>query len=320
MVQQPGFTQALFMYAESSFGVKPGIPTYVHLPVLNYGLKFRPEVRKSDPFTGLLAKKHMTKFRGLVSGQMVVPTYGWVKSTKSILQHIWDWAFDASNPDALYLPSMGFEWAQDEIDASVNHSGVRVNSVTIAGDENSGTILTTLDCIGQAEANQATVQALPDDMEKLVEAEFADVVFKIDTYAGGTPAAFTIGSFSLTQQNGIKPHYLNSFTPTLLPRSLRDITLSISGLKEDDAYDILNRTQGGSEFVAQLVIKALHNGTGAGGNNTVCTIDLPRLSLEPVADDQGGRQDLITQPLNFTALKDDTTDDIITFTYDDDGA
>lgn len=306
-----GAKKYLVLANETDWGVVPGSPAYVHLPVTEYNARFRPQNRQANPYIGLYQRKHSKNFRGMVSGQLNTPLYGW-KTTPpgtSLAQYLLDWSF--VNHESTDLPSKIAEWAEGPNVANKRHSGLRVNSATLQGSDDSGVIDLSLDLMGKAEQGVdevPTAQTLPDDRNKLVDFEFADAVFKLNTVQIG------LKSFSLQVQHGLKAEYLNAFTPSLLVKTQRILTFSFVLIKNADTWDAYRRATSATEKVGQLILKGLHNGTGATGNWTVITIDLPRLSFLD-ADEQGGKEDLTNQTITTVGLKPDTTSTDLALTY-----
>lgn len=311
MAVTPGFKQYLVMYPEVTWGTKPGSPTYTHVPVTSCNVRLRAQNRKAKPYTGILASKYSFNFRGHPVGNIVLPLFGYVKNGKSLAELVTDWAFDDANGDSAFLPSMGLQWAQPDNSATREINGARVDSVTISGSED-GDINCTLAIQGKTDVDLDTLQTIPTDMEQLSAMEFVDTVLTINS------VEVPLSAFTITQVNGLRPRFLNSTSPTHLSRGQRDITLAVTLMKDVATYDVLDRVLANQpyRFDIQLAIKGLHNGTGTGGTNyTVCTFDFPSASIEPLADDIGGMEDLIMQPLTFTAMKPDTSEGPVIITY-----
>src|ERR1044072_5584460 len=85
----------LHLYEGSVWGTKPGSPTYIHVPYLDYGVMQRNDRRNAAAYTGLRQRKHGETFRGMVSGPLQLPLYGWHPAglTTSRAQCIMDWGF-----------------------------------------------------------------------------------------------------------------------------------------------------------------------------------------------------------------------------------
>lgn len=291
--------------AESAWGTTPGSPVYYHLPVTTYGVTMKRDRRNTQPFTGLRQRKHGRSFRGMPSGSLACMWYGYKPNSndKSLAEIVTTWAF--SSPESINLPSQLCDWAEGPNVSNVRHSGMRVNSATIEGSADSGTITFSLELMGKNEAALVTAQSLPNDREKIVEADFADCTFAL----GGSPVQ--LRSFKYTLSNNLAATYLNGTTPSYLAAGGRVESLTFVLMKNDDSYAAINRAFVESEMTGQIVIKGLHNGTGTGGTNyTVCTIDFNRLAfINP--DDSRDIGKLIEQGLNFDILKPDTSDDAV---------
>ena len=281
-------------------GTFSGTQELIHLPVDEYSVRFRPENRQSDPFTGIYQRKHNKNFRGFPQGTLRCPLYGFHDPNVgvSLAQYLMDWAFE--NHEATDLPSKTAQWAEGPGTADKEHNGLRVNSATISGSESSGFLEFSADLMGKTEVSPSETQSLPDDRNKLVDFEFFDVVCSL----GGT--AVNIDSFSLQVQHSLSTRYLNSYTPTLLFKTQRVVTLEITLVKDADTYDGYRRATSSTEFAGQLILKGLHNGTGPAGTYSQVTIDFDRLGFVD-ADDNQAREELTMQPVRMIALKPDTS-------------
>ena len=307
-----GAQNYLVLGDEATWGTFPATPTYNHVPVTEYSVRAAPQNRQANPHVGIFQRRHNTNFKLAYQGNLNCPLFGqkFGGMAVSAAQYLLDWAF--ANPNSAELQSKFAEWAEGPNIANKRHLGLRVNQATLTGSEDSGQIDLSLGLMGKDEIGQSvvtTAQTLPNDRSKLTTFEFADATFAL----GGT--AIQIQSFQLQIANNLKMKYLNSTKPTLLLRTQRVVTLQMVPVKNSDTYETLNRTMGGNEMTGQLVLKGLHNGTGAAATSwTRATIDFPRLSLVN-ADSQGGIEDILMQPLNFVALKPDTSSNDVGFTW-----
>lgn len=305
-----GFGDYAVIYPETVWGTRPVSPTRTPIPVTQCGLKFAAETRKHNLYTGVLPRKHSTNFRGMVAGPFNAPLFGWVKNAKPLARWLIEWGMPATN--AVDLPSYGVQWHSGDADeASNQYNGCRVNDMTISGSEDSGFVDAALNLMGKSDEALATgdILAVPDDMEKLVDFSFKDVTFTLDS------VATLCASFSIKQTNGLKPKYLNSATPSRLYRTSRIIEVNLVPLRLDDTWDIICRALGMSEHTLTVAMSGPHNGTGTGGTtNTTVSFAFPRLSYQNHAP-TGGREDILTDGLNFEALKPDTVSDIMAVTW-----
>lgn len=280
---------------------------WVHIPVTTYDVRFRPENRQANPFTGIFQRKHSRNFRGMPSGALTCPLYGWIQPGvgASMAEYLMSWAF--GNHEDSELPSKTAQWYEAGA-ADKEHNGLRVNGATLSGSEDSSVIELSLDLMGKTESTDFTAQSLLDDRNKLVDFEFSDASFSL----GGS--SILLESFSVSIQNGLITRYLNSFTPSLLLKTTRVITVQMTPIKESDTYDAYRRSSTSTELAGQITLKGLHNGTGSSGNYSQVVIDFDRLGFVD-ADETGGRDELASQPLNFIALKPDTSNNEMRMTW-----
>lgn len=310
-----GATRYACLVDESTWGTFPGSPTYTHLPVNEYNVRLKTQNRQASPHVGTFQRKHSKNFRGQPAGTLEASLYGWrygASNGPSLAQILMDWAFIQHESAA--LPSKSIEWAEGPNVANKRHTGLRVNAATLSGSDDAGVLTLSLDLLGMDESGQDVVtaaQTLPNDRNHLLEFEFPDAAFQL---AGSDIA---LKSFQLQVQHGLKAEFLNSRRPTLLLKTRRIVTLQMTPVKNSDTYDAYNRATAAVEFTGQIVIKGLHNGTGASATNYAqCTIAFPRLAFLN-ADSRGAMDDLITQPLSMLALKPDTSSTDVGFTWAD---
>ncbi|MDB5388361.1 MAG: hypothetical protein JWM11_4007 [Planctomycetaceae bacterium] len=298
----------LALAAESAWGTTPGSPAYYHIPVTSYAVKMKRDRRKSRPFVGLLQAKHGKSFRGMPAGQLQTGMYGFKPggAAASIMQELVDWAM--SEPETVDKMSKLAEWAEGPNVSNARHNGLRVNSWTIEGSADSGTVTISLDLMGKTESALATAQAIPNDRELCIEMEFSDCTFAL----GGVPQQ--LRSFQWQGQNALAATYLNATSPSALSAGDLTETLTFTILKADDTYTAYNRAFSEVELTGQIVLKGLHNGTGTDGTAyTVLTIDFNRLSFVEPADSSGNT--LIEEGLSFDVLKPDSSSAAKTLTY-----
>lgn len=306
-----GTLSHLHLVTESTWGTLPGSPTYIFCPVDEYSVRMRTQNRQANPYVGLFQRKHNQPYRGMPSGNLNTSLYGWRPAgSVSLAQFLVDWAF--GNHETGALPSKSAEWAEGPNTANKRHLGLRVNSATIQGSDESGVVGIQMELMGKDEAGDDVVtsaQTIPTDMEKLVEYQFADATFAI---AG---SAISLKSFSLQVQHGLRAEYLNATRPGLLLKTQRVTTLKMVPVKNNDTYDAMRRAVTIQEFTSQLVLKGLHNGTGGVGTNyDVLTIDVNRASFTD-SENQGGKDDILFHQLNMVCLKPDSSSNDLTLTW-----
>jgi len=300
---------------EATWATLPGSPSYYHLPVFNYNVRYVANARQANPFIGTFSPKHNRLVTGHVAGTMQTALYGWIPSgqTVSLAQKMVDWGF-ASFSGACG-PSKLAEWTVSGDVDNKRHLGLRVDSAVLKGSDSQQYVDMTLSLEGKSETVPGSAQAIPDDINKLVEFEFHDTSFYIGADSG-TLVNTPIQAFGLQRQTGLKPYWLNSLLPTYLSRSRNMINMSVVPLKTANTYDGYIRALGETDLYGRLVLKGLHNGTGTSGTNyTVITIDLPRMSLLAKNDSDDDVNGVTFETLNFMCLKPDSSTAQISITY-----
>lgn len=299
---------------ESAWGTFPGMPTYYHLPVQDYGVRFNPVNRQAKRFVGLMQPKHNRNYKGMPQGALQCGLHGYYNAglDKSLAQLMLEWAF--ASHESKTPQSKSIE-AYEENLANKRHTGLRVNSATLQGSEDSGVLELNLDLQGKAEFGDDVVtasQALPTDLNRIIDFEFPDIVFELGE------SEIPIGGFSWQVQTGLKVKYLNGRTPYWIQKTQHIETLTITPPKSSDTWDAFRREVVDMvETEGVLTIKGLHMGTGDADTNwNQCVIEWPRLSLVTVAE-EGGMEDLAMQPLTFLCAKPDTSDNCSTMTWSD---
>lgn len=310
-----GFKSHLALYSESEWGTKPETPVYVHCPVDDYSVRFRPENRQSQPFVGLRQRKHNRNFRGMPSGPLSCSLYGAEAESSlnvSLAQYLLDWAF--SDPETLALPSKGAQWAEGPNVANKEHNGLRVNQATLQGSSDSGVVSLALDLQGKTEATLETAQTLPVDRNKLIEFEFPDITFELGN-VGGALSEIAIDSFQIVRANNLQVKYLGSRNPVHITPGLCTETWQFSLVKNAATWDVVRRTLSTSaERHLRLTIKGLHNDTLASGDYAVCQID-GRCAGYVDHEDERSIEALLMQPLQFVVLKPDDSNNGLSFQW-----
>lgn len=304
----------LHLYNETVWGTKPGSPNYVFVPCNDYGVAFAAENRKANPYVGLFQRKHSKNFKGMPTGALACSLYGhhvnWdgvAGVDGSLAEYLLSWAFD--NPGSAWLPSKGAQWAEGPDTANREHNGLRVNSLTLSGGEDTGIVAAQFDLRGKTETALVTAPTIPTDMETLPEFEFADATLTVDS----TDLEFS--NFSLQLQNGLKPKYRANRNPSLLPRTQRILSFTFALVKNSDTYQAAVRTLTSmTEYDIQLSLQAPHNGTGATGTTTTLEIDMPRCALVN-PDDQRSIEELTMTTINLDVLKPDTAENDVILTW-----
>lgn len=306
----------LMMYDEVTWGVKPDSPTYFFTPILgNYGVRFRPQVRRMRPTIGVFEEKRSTKDSGYPAGGIAVPLYGYRPAgiAKSLAQIFLDWGF--GDLETCTRPSKGAQWFQhicQGTDVLNTHNGLRVQRARLSGQAvmaGSGFVYMELGLVGKDEAAFTPAQTLPTDMKGLQEMRFSAATFSI----AGTPTG--IEEFSLEATFDLKVVMLNSTRPEAIRGGTDTIRLSLKPIKTSNAWDIIRRTQGASEFAVVITLTGPHAGTGGmGTTNTVATITMSRCAFTD-KEDSTEIAEIDMETLEFDVLKPDNSNAAIVIAY-----
>ena len=297
----------LSMCTESAWGELPGTPTWVQLPCLSYGVKMGAEMRQTPSYVGVLEDKHNQVFRGMPSGPITMPLFGWHPANASMSQMQWLLAWMHNNAlNTVARNSKSAFWAEGPNIANKIHTGLRCAGFTIAGSAGSPVTL-SIDTLGYDEigmddgsARADTAPTLVTDREKLVEVLFEDCSLTL----GGS--ATLMKAFSLRTQFQMVTEYNNAHRPSLILAKKTVTDFSVTIVKNSDTWDAYNRGTTNTETTAVLNLKGLHNGTGGSGSWTNAALTFNRLSL--ISPPTEGGKDIQYQNLQFKALKPDSSD------------
>jgi tail tube protein len=299
-----GEQRFLQLCSETTWGTVPTSPVWIDVPVNDYTVRYKPKRRNGQARVGQYQRRYGANVSGHPSGNLVTPLYGFQQTgfTGSLAQMMLEWGFlDQENK---FPRSKCAQWEYENHEDDKGQVGLRVNQITLAGSE-SGIVL-TLELIGQSSSNITGSASPPNSRNKLVEFLFEDSTFSL----GGNP--MTYSAFQWSCQRNLDVIYLNSNSPTGMPKTAWTETFSVTPVKADDTYDIARDALGMPEYVGSLVLKGLHNGTMS---NTwaVGTVAFPRLSL--IDSDENGGTSTIMNPLTFDILKPDTSSNGSTMTW-----
>lgn len=298
----------LALVSEASWGTFNGSPTYLHCPVNQFDVKLLPEARQATPYTGVLQQKHNRVYRASVGGSIVCELYGWIPTgSDSLMEILLNWAF--TNLETTEGASYSADWAQGPDVSNKRYLGLRMDSATLTGNEQSGVWTLNMNVKGKDEIALSTAQTIPNSRNKLAEAMFQDSTFAL---AG---SAISLSSFQMETSRKLTVKYNNADRPSLIVAVGNvETKLTLVPQKTGTTYDVMKRVTGMSEFTGQAVIQGSHNGTGTGGTTyTVATIDFPRLSFIN-AEDQDV-DSIMYQGLTLQALKPDTSSQSLAITY-----
>lgn len=150
----------LYLIDETSWGRWPASVSRYYLPVTQYDVFRRPEVRRSAVFCGVKQRKHSQVFRGGVSGSISCPLYGWDPAgadSASLAQKVIEWGF--SDQEQVCPLSKIAEWAVGPNTANRRAFGLRCNTATVSGDAESGAVVFSAELMGESEEIYSTATA-----------------------------------------------------------------------------------------------------------------------------------------------------------------
>lgn len=303
-----GALKHLYLASEDVWGRNPfdasgsgsASQSYIFVPCTNFDVRARPQSRQSQAYIGIFQQKHSKNFRAAVQGNISCALHGFKPSglSTSLAEYLMTWAF--GNHESQLLPSKTAKFAQGPNIDNREVNGLRVNSATLQGSADSGTCELSMDVMGCNEQYNATSVAVPNDMNKLVDFDYKDCSFQLN---GST---VLLESFQLQIQHGLVMRFNNSYFPSLLVKTQRLVTLQMILAKNSNTYSGYRRSTTPTEITGQMILKGLHNGTHGSGTYAQAQIDFARLSFMD-ADEQGGRDALTDEVLNFVCLKPDSS-------------
>lgn len=310
-------------YPETTWGTKPGSPTYVFMPVETYDVQRVRNRRTSRPYFGNQGYKHGQTNTMYVQGGMAGALYGIHNSgiSKSLAQFVCELGFGKdSEANATAINSIGIEHAQGPDIANVNHQGLRCNTFTLSGSADSGRWEYSADLIGKTEIALATAQKVPADLNKLIEFDFAGTVFKIAPIVEGVIGSYVgteVDSIQIVRNHNLKTKTGTKTSLTRLDKTTRQTQLTFVLDKESDSYSNAARlmTAGGiDEYAVTMTLL----GRTAGSHEDVftrITIQINRAQLiDPT--DTFNRDDYVSSSIALDCLMPDSDDPDIAIIYD----
>ena len=303
-----GSDNYIHLWAESTWGTKPGSPALIYMPVTNYGVAMTKNSRETKPHYGQFGKAGVFHVTGQPAGQITGELCGVEPSSSatSLAKTILDWVFGGEADT--FLPSKGIEFAQGPDIANQQHDGLRVNTFTLAGAEG-GAVTWTLDVMGTTDTAVTTANTISADLKGFPGFEFSDCVLTI----GGT--AIDIADFSLQRQHGLKVKYLGGTTPKVIAKSMRNTTFQFKIVKQAAAYDVIRRTIGTeTDSALVLTMNGKHGGTGASGTYTTIAFTMPKSRLL-MPGDAHSFEDITMTDLPYACLIPDGGGAEITIAY-----
>lgn len=309
-----GWQKYLQMRKESVWGTDPGSGD-IYVPYSTFDMTTQVQSSQADLFTGLRQRKHNRVLRATPAGSLVMPLWAQHVSSKSIAQHLIEWATSA--PAAIDLDS----WTLYRYEAEVDNKkwvGSRVNSMTITGDASSGQVTITLALTGKEETGGVSVTAVSATAPQPLDMVFSDVEFFLSSESEGESAdssseAVAIRSFSLTINNNLQVYHTNSYWPSIMPAGVRTVDFQFSLFNTANTYDALRRSSSVTNRAAHLVLQGPHGGTTT-GTNTQIDVYFDKLNFAN-ATDQAALNELSQQTVDWITLKPATTDNEIEFAF-----
>ena len=304
----------LMLSNEAEWG-QLGTPSYYHLPTFSYSVKMQPKNRQANPFIGTLQRKHNRMTMAHPVGQIHTALYGWYPGalSNSLAEEMVNWAF-AEN-ETVCRASKTAEWSVVGDTDNRRHLGLRVDTAVMKGSEDQQFIDLTLGVEGYDEVPDTYAEALPTDMNNLVEFEWGNTLFYIGANSGALNL-LPIRAFALQRQWGLQTHFMNSTRPTYAPATQNETALTIVPIKTGIVYDEYIRDLDTAELYGRLVVKGLHMDTGASGTLEVLQFDFPRLSFVNKNDSDDSAQGVTFETLNWACLKPDSSSNSVIISQD----
>jgi hypothetical protein len=303
-----GWQKYLHLRSESSWGVRAANNPDILVPYTSYGVATNVVATQADLFTGLRQRRHNRIQRATLTGGLSLPLFAHHVAGKSLAQHLLEWGL--SSPTSPMLDSMTADVFEANTD-NKRHLGLRVRSMTLAGDADAGTISLELELDGKEETGGIAPPALVMTAPQPVEFLFDDV----EMYLSEEPEAETatdaserleIRGFRLRIDNNLKSYHTNSFYPSCVVAGVRAVSFQFTIFKTSNFLDSLRRTNAVSRRACRLQLKGRHLGTGPSGEFTTINIYFDQLNFTGATDDVR-LNDLVSQSAEWVAIKPSTT-------------
>lgn len=309
-----GFQKYLEIRPESTWNVYAGSGSVI-VPYTEYSMKTIVTQTQGKPFTGQYDQVHNRRKFGDVTGNLSCPLWGQQIGGQSIGEYLIQWAVDRTN--TIFLDSYSID-INDPSTAGKRHTGVRVDGFTLSGDAASGDINLTMQLKGAYEALGVTVPSLTGTEPKPVNFLFPDLTFELASVSTGESASSSgytvpLRSFELTVKNNLTAYHTNSYWPTIISAGQREIDFKFSVFKSAATYDAFALTNSVTEMQAFLKLKCPHLGTGT-GTYSIIEFAFDRISFNSTQD-QIALNELVTQELDWVALKPSTSDSAMSVIY-----
>jgi hypothetical protein len=302
-----GWQKHLHLRSETAWGVRAANNPDIMIPHTSYSVATQVATYQADLFVGLRQRRHSRVQRAALTGSLTTPLFAHHLSGKSIAQHLLEWG--SASPASPLLPSMTADIFEANTD-NKRHLGLRVRSMTLAGDAQVGTITLELELEGNDEVGGIAPPTLSATTPQPVEFLFDDVEMYLSDDAEAETATdpaerLDIRSFRLRLDNNLKSYHTNSFYPSCLIAGVRAVSFQFSIFKTSNFLDNLRRTSAVSRRACRLLLKGRHLGTGPSGEFTTINILLDQLNFTG-ATDTASLNELVTQSAEWVALKPST--------------
>lgn len=315
MPELAGWQKYLVMRKEDAWGVKSSSNPDIHVPYTEYSVATRLDVRAANLFAGARSRRHARPYRANVAGRLAMPLVGYHVAGKSLAEHVFAWAWSGSAGP--FLPSYTAELSEADVD-NKRHLGLRVESMTLAGDAETQAVTLSLQLQGKSEVGGIVAPALITPAQP-VAFLFSGVMLSLSdeataSRASGEEEPIAIRSFRLRIDNNLRVHHVASFSPAVIAAGARETSLRLSVLKSSDTFDAIRRATDSTERACRLVLLGRHLGTGPSGEFTRIEVQFERLSFAG-AGDRGKPNDLVSQDVDWIALKANSSSSDVDVTF-----
>lgn len=309
-----GWQKYLVLRKETTAGTYDSGGTDIYCPYSEYSVQAVAVSQQAELTLGVRQRRHSRRRNATLTGNLALPLMGQHVNSKSLAQHLLEWAFSA--PSSPFLDSWTAQ--QNNPNGDKRHLGLRVSSATISGDATSNTVSLSMALMGQEEQEQ-TCPALSATAAQPIDANFSDVKFWVSSESQGESASTAseevkIRNFSITLNNNLKVYHENGYWPTVVGAGMRTVDLAFGVFNRSNFYDGLRRSSTETTRVGHLQIPIPHLGSGASGTNTVINIYFDRLVFAN-ATDQSSLNELDQQSTQWPVLKPSTSEDEIEIAY-----
>ncbi len=208
-----GWQKHLHLRSESTWGVRSGSNPDIPIPYTNYSVATKVVATQADLFMGIRQRRHNRVQRATIEGTLSLPLFGQHVDGKSIAQHLLEWGI--SSPASPLLESKTADIFENNTD-NKRHLGLRVRTMTLSGDADSGALTLDLDLDGKEEMGGVTTPSISPTTPQPVEFLFDDVEMYLSSDAEAESATASgeqveIRSFRLQVENNLKAYHTNSF-------------------------------------------------------------------------------------------------------------